>query len=415
MKNFYKQNRRNLMDQLNNYSLVIIYSGEAPLKSGSERYPFSVNKNFYYLTGINQPGCILVMYKVNNQLVEHLFIHKDDVKNIRFNGEYLSKIHAVEISLIEDVLHHDQFNEIINNVFKYPINVYLDLERHSISDPDSLALAFAKELEKKYPSLKIQNIYNKIARLRMVKNEYEIEQIKMAIEYTRIAFNKTVKLIKPGVKENALNNEFIYQLKKTGADDVAFNPIIASGANGLILHASPRNKVLAKDELVVFDVGAEVNLYKCDIARSVPTDLIFSSVHKKLVELVIEVQESIIHMVKPGINLHDLNVIASTRLAAKLVEHKLIDSSEEIEDVFNHAIGHHLGLDTHDASIINEPLAVNNVIIIEPGIYLKNKNLGIRIEDVLLVTENGNIILSNKIAKRIDEIEALKRGEGHDK
>ena len=411
MSNFYQQNRRNLIDQLNNYSLVIIYSGEAPLKSGSERYPFSVNKNFYYLTGIKQAGSILVIYKVNNQIREHLFIHKDDSRNIRFDGMFLSKTNAAEISKISDVLNVEQFSEVINSIFKYPVTLYLDLERHSFSDPDSLALSFAKDLEKKYPSIKINNVYNHLAKLRMIKNEEEISLIKQAIAKVEIAFNQTVKMVVPNVEEVTLNNEFIYNLKKAGADDVAFNPIIGSGANGLILHAQPRHKKFGGHELVVLDVGAEFNLYKSDIARSIPVDAKFSSEQKQLVNLVIEVQEALIKLVKPGINLHDLNLAASNMLASRLLALKLISSQNEIEMVFNHSVAHHIGLDTHDATIINEPLSINNVITIEPGIYLKNKNIGIRIEDMLLLTKDGNIVLSNKIAKYPDEIEALKRGE----
>lgn len=411
MINFYQQNRRNLIDQLNNYSLVIIYSGEAPLKSGTERYPFSVNKNFYYLTGINQAGSILVIYKVNNQIHEHLFIPKDDSRNIRFDGMFLSKAKASEISKIDDILSLEQFSEIINSVFKYPVTVYLDLERHSFSDPDSLALSFAKDLEKKYPSIKINNVFNHLAKLRMIKNEGEIELIKQAVNKVAIAFNQTVKMIIPNVEEVTLNNEFIYNLKKAGADDTAFNPIIGSGANGLILHAQPRHKKFEEHELVILDVGAEVSLYKSDIARCIPVDTKFSGEQKILVTLVIEVQQALIKLVKPGLNLHDLNLIASKMLADRLLALKLINNPEEIEMVFNHSVAHHIGLDTHDATVINEPLAINNVITIEPGIYLKNKNIGIRIEDMVLVTKDGNIVLSNKIAKDPDEIEALKRGE----
>jgi Xaa-Pro aminopeptidase len=411
MINFYQQNRRNLIDQLNNYSLVIIYSGEAPLKSGSERYPFSVNKNFYYLTGIKQAGSILVIYKVNNQIHEHLFISKDDSRNIRFDGMFLSKAKASEMSKIDDILSLEQFSEIINSVFKYPVTVYLDLERHSFSDPDSLALSFAKDLEKKYPSIKINNVFNHLAKLRMIKNEGEIELIKQAINKVAIAFNQTIKMIIPNVEEVTLNNEFIYNLKKAGADDIAFNPIIGSGANGLILHAQPRHKKFEVHELVILDVGAEVSLYKSDIARCIPVDTKFSDEQKILVTLVIEVQQALIKLVKPGLNLHDLNLVASKMLATRLLALKLINSQHEIEIVFNHSVAHHIGLDTHDATVINEPLAINNVITIEPGIYLKNKNIGIRIEDMVLVTKDGNVVLSNKIAKYPDEIEALKRGE----
>ena len=411
MINFYQQNRRNLIDQLNNYSLVIIYSGEAPLKSGSERYPFSVNKNFYYLTGINQAGSILVLYKLNNQIHEHLFIPKDDSRNIRFDGMFLSKANASEMSNIAQVLHLEQFSDTINKVFKYPVSVYLDLERHSFSEPDSLALSFAKDLEKKYPSIKIYNIFNHLAKLRMIKNELEIDLIKQAINKVEIAINQTIKMIVPNVEEVSLNNEFIYNLKKAGADDTAFNPIIGSGANGLILHAQPRHKKFGVHELVILDVGAEVSLYKSDIARCIPVDIKFSEEQAQLVTLVIEVQEALIKLVKPGLNLHDLNLAASKMLATRLLELKLISSLQEIDQVFNHSVAHHIGLDTHDATIINEQLAINNVITIEPGIYLKNKNIGIRIEDMLLVTEKGNIVLSNKIAKYPKEIEALKRGE----
>ena len=155
--NIYQQNRSNLLESLNPYSLVILYAGEAPLKSGTEYYPFSVNKNFFYMSGVNLAGAVLVMIKINNVIEEHIFIRKDDVKKIRFNGQGLDLTQVKEISKVKEVHYLDSFTEVINHIFRYPVTLFLDLERHSFLDADTIAQSFAKEMEKKYPSVKIQN------------------------------------------------------------------------------------------------------------------------------------------------------------------------------------------------------------------------------------------------------------------
>ena len=406
--NIYQQNRSNLLESLNPYSLVILYAGEAPLKSGTEYYPFSVNKNFYYMSGVNLAGAVLVMIKINNVIEEHIFIRKDDVKKIRFNGQGLDLTQVKEISKVKEVHYLDSFTEVINHIFRYPVTLFLDLERHSFLDADTIAQSFAKEMEKKYPSVKIQNVYNHIAKLRMVKNDYEIKQIKQACKITETAFKLLLKDVKAGISEQALKHKFEYHAKEAGADDLAFNPIIAAGSNGLILHGKSRSHKLESHELLIVDVGVETNLYKCDITRTILIDENANLFNHQLLIGVIEVQDAILKIVKPGITFHDLNLVATKMLAAKLIELKVITDPSEIDNIFIHAIGHHIGLDTHDANIINQPLAVNAVITIEPGIYLKNYNLGIRIEDTVLITNDGCEVLSGNIPKKPSDINKLR-------
>jgi Xaa-Pro aminopeptidase len=408
MASIYQDNRRHLIENLNPYSLVILYAGEAPLKSGSEYFPFCVNKNFYYMTGINLAGAILVLIRINNNLEEHLFIRKDDFKKVKFEGTSLNLNQVKEISGAKEVHYLEAFPEIINSIFRYPITLYLDLERHSFLDPDTVAQSFAKEMEKKYPSLKINNVYNHIAKQRMVKNTYEIEQIKQACAITAKAFKQLLKDIKPGISEKLLAHKFGYLAFEAGADDLAFKPIIAAGSNGLVLHGSSRDHNLALNEVLIVDIGVEVKNYKCDIARTILVDNNTNHFNHQLIIAIIEVQETIIKALKPGLTFHDLNLLAAKLLANKLIELKVINEVSEIENIFIHSIGHHLGLDTHDASVINEPIKENAIITIEPGIYLKNHNLGIRIEDTVLITATGCEVLSKEIPKSIIEINKLR-------
>lgn len=413
MKNNYQQNRRNLLDSLNPYSLVILYGGEAPLKSGTEYYPFSVNKNFYYMSGINLAGAVLVMVKLNNTIEEHIFIRKDDFKKIKFDGNSINLSDVKAISGAKEVHYLDDFPQVINSIFRYPVTLYLDLERHSFLDADTIAQSFAKEMEKKYPSMKINNVFNHIAKLRMVKNQDEINHIKKACHYTEIAFKKLIKDIKAGIGEKTLKNKFSYYALEAGADDLAFNPIIAAGANGLILHGQAIDHKLLGHEMLIIDVGVESNHYKCDITRTLSVELEANLFNHQLLQAVIEVQEAIIKSLKPGVTFHDLNLLAAKLLASRLIELKVINDVNEIENIFIHSIGHHIGLDTHDANVINEPIKANSVITIEPGIYLKNHNLGIRIEDTILVKSDGVEVLSRNIPKTLSDLNKIRNEKNH--
>ena len=175
-----------------------------------------------------------------------------------------------------------------------------------------------------------------------------------------------------------------------------------------MLHGKSRPHKLESHELLIVDVGVETNLYKCDITRTILIDENANLFNHQLLIGIIEVQDAILKLVKPGITFHDLNLVATKMLAAKLIELKVITDPSEIDNIFIHAIGHHIGLDTHDANIINQPLAVNAVITIEPGIYLKNYNLGIRIEDTVLITNDGCEVLSGNIPKKPSDINKLR-------
>ncbi|MCD6102248.1 MAG: Xaa-Pro dipeptidase, partial [Candidatus Cloacimonetes bacterium] len=231
---------------------------------------------------------------------------------------------------------------------------------------------------------------------------------------------------KPGMMEYELEAYFKFECIKRGEKKLAFSPIVASGKNATILHYEKNNSKIEKNDLVLLDVGAKYQEYNADISRTFPASGKFNKRQKEVYNEVLQIQKKIINSVKPGITIKELQTKTIELITEALFRLKLItkkskvspppspdisgaatDDSEEYKKYYMHGVSHHLGLDTHDLSDREEKLQVGNVITVEPGIYIKEEKIGVRIEDDVLVTKNGCEVLSSKIPKEIEEIERI--------
>lgn len=404
-KEFFENNRKKLFDAMENESLLLLFSGNAPKKSLDEQYSFCVNRNFYYETGINEANDILLLTKVNNKEKAYLFISRNDEVKAKWVGKTLSIQEAKDLSGIENIFYLDQFEVLVDEYFALVNTVYLDLERQSFEDRLTKSEIFKEELEVVCPSIQVIDCYNIIAEHRMVKEECEVELIKKAIDITRLGIESLMKNSKSNIFEYELEAEFDYTIKKNGASGFAFKTIAASGINGAVLHYSSNNSLIEDDSLILFDLGAEYALYKADITRTFPANGKFTERQKQIYEIVLRGQDLIISNVKEGITLKELNNILIDFYAEALMGIELISSKEEVSKYYYHGVSHHLGLDTHDASLRNAPLKKGAVITVEPGLYIEEEKIGIRIENDVLVTEDGCIDLASDIIKTVDEIE----------
>jgi len=258
----------------------------------------------------------------------------------------------------------------------------------------------------KYLPRKCKNALNVMKKMRSQKDKYEIESIKKAIEITKEALYYTWKNMEPGMHEYEIKAMINYQIKKRNAK-VAFNTVVAAGPNAVILHYPEGDRKLEENDMVLFDVGARWNGYSADISRTVPASGSFTERQKKFYKAVLKANKKSIKNVSKGKTLKDLNNEAKKILVNKLKDLNIIDDKEELKKYYYHSIGHHLGLDTHDLAYRTEQLSDKSVITIEPGLYFKDKGLGIRIEDDIYIDGDDNINLSENIIKEIDEIESL--------
>lgn len=408
-KDTYVENRSRFTKTLENNSIVILFSGKPCRKTGDELYQFTPNRNFYYLTGIQQEKHIVVLSKFKDVANEKLFLQDIDLDKEAWNGKTLRDNEGKDISGIEDVTYIKDFNSYISRLINgsEEVKLYLDLDREDIEEGDSVANIFAKQIKDKYPQVSIKNLSSKIAPLRMVKSEQEIAEMKKAIDITIDGVKSLMKNVKIGMKEYELEAYFDFECKIKGVKDLAFRTIAASGKNATILHYVENSSELKEGDLILFDLGAQWNLYNADITRVFPVNGKFTDRQKKVYEAVLRVNKAVIKKIKPGINSKELNIWARDLIAEECIKLGLIDEKEKVSKYYWHSIGHSLGLDTHDLGIQGREFifAEGMVFTVEPGIYISEENIGIRIEDDILVTKDGCEVLTKSMIKEIVEIE----------
>lgn len=406
-KDFFIKNRERLAEKLEDNSIVVLFAGDAPYKSADYKYSWVQNRNFYYITGFPREKAIFMLLKMGGKTYESLYIERQDPVMARWVGERLSDKETIELTGIENVKYLDQFQDGFGRATgRLELeNLYLDLERQEYGIRKTEAQEFAREVLTRYPHLKINNVFSKIADLRLVKTEEEIELIKKAIEITKEGIYNMWSHAEPGMMEYELEAFFDYSLKKNGVRFTAFNNIVGSGHNGTVLHYEDNCCKAEDNTLVLLDLGAQHKLYNGDISRTFPVNGKFTERQKEVYNAVLRAQKAIEAAVKPGVLWNDINELAKKELAKGCMELGLIKEESELQKYYFHTFGHHLGLDTHDVGDYNIPLQPGMVLTNEPGLYIPEESIGVRIEDDLLVTEDGCINLAKDIIKEVDEIE----------
>lgn len=411
IKNIYKINRNNLLDKIKDNSMVILFAGKAIQKTGDQNYPFTPNRNFYYLTGIKEEEHILVMSKINGVKSSKLYIKDINLELEKWNGKTIRKEEAIEVSAVDEVKFKSQFDADIHGMItmKEEINLYLDLERLGLNGNEKISHKFANEIVIKYPQVRVNNIYSKIGELRLRKSDEEVEKIKKAIEITKSGIERLMTEARIGMKEYELEAYFDFNCKLKGATDLAFTTIAAAGKNATTLHYIDNNAELKDNDLILFDLGAEYNCYNADISRTFPVNGKFTVRQKEVYNSVLKVNEEIIKSIKPGMRYKDINEKATDLIADECIKLGLIEDKKDVKKYYYHSIGHSLGMDTHDIETPHRDITFEPGVVftVEPGIYIEEEGIGIRIEDDILVTEDGAINLSSDIIKTVDEIEAF--------
>jgi Xaa-Pro aminopeptidase len=402
-KEFYHGNRNKVLDRIKDNSILILFAGKAPKKSADENYPFTVNRNFYYLTGIEEEQHILLLSKINGVSKECIFIKEVDEVLEKWEGKTIRKEEVYPLCKIEDVRYLGGFNDFIEKLLlgNEEINLYLDLEKENYS------YNYIKEIKDKYHNMRINNCYKIIGNLRLIKTEDEVNRIRKAIEITIEGVETLMKNAKAGMKEYELEAYFDFVCKKNGVKDFAFKTIAAAGKNATTLHYITNDSELKDGDLILFDLGAQYKFYNGDISRTFPINGKFAERQKEVYEAVLRVNKEIIRQMKPGINFIELNKAAKSLIAKECINLGLITKEEEVSKYYYHSIGHSLGMDTHDIELEgrNVNFEPGMIYTVEPGIYIEEEGIGIRIEDDILITESGNEVLTKNMIKSVEDIE----------
>ena len=407
---FFTKNREKLAQFLEADSLAIISAASLVSKSSDLNYPFHQNTSFYYFTGILEPDCLLLLLpssKINKFVTtkkNFLFIPPISPKKEQWSGEMLNKEKAQSVSGVENVMKLEDFWTVFQAQQNWKKTLYI--ENNIIHTLPKFSQVVQK-IQKQNPALEIKKLDFTIASLRAKKQSVEILQIQKAIDITQTALEKIFQKI----KDKKINNEkqiaaeLTYQYKLQSSEGHAFNPIVASGKNAITLHYEDNNQSLKSEDLLLIDTGAMWGMYNSDITRVIPISGKFTDKQKFYYELVLEMQLQIIDTLKIGMSWWELYQKADKIQAKILKKAKIIQNETEQKSYTVHRIGHPLGLDVHDIYNQDDKLEEGNLLTIEPGLYLPEENIGIRIEDDILLTKKGIKNLSSKIPKTVKEIE----------
>ncbi len=410
-KKIFKKRREKLLKMMEKNSILLLESASFKEKNNENNYIYRQSSNFFYLTGFTEPHSSLLLCKGEKEEKEMLFVEENNPYYEVWTGKKKSDIQVKEETGIENVYYNKDFYFYFGNYVNNGVICYFDFMNSQVRELLDFTHYKISKLREHFPQIRsFIPVNNLIYPLRAIKDEYEIESIQKAIDITKEGIINCMKKSEPEMYEYQIQAELEYIFLKNGVFIPAFNSIVAAGKNGATLHYTSNNQKVKKDDLILIDCGAEYNFYSADITRVFPPKRNFSEREKKLYVPLLEIQEEIIDSVRPGISLKDLNEETNDLIAKLLIKLKYIQDKKDLKKYYPHSVGHMLGLDTHDISMIPRympELKDGMVLTIEPGIYIPKENIGIRIEDDILVTKNGYKNLSLSIPKRIKDIEKI--------
>ncbi len=408
-----QEHRNRLYDTLPEGGLVLCYAGVPLHTNEDDYYNFEVNSQFFYLTGLERENMVFLAAKAGGTVHETLFIEEADPLHERWTGKMPTKDEASQTSGIQDVRFVGDVPAAISRYMgRYNMEyAYFDLYRCGVSDPDDYNTVKAREFARLYPAVALRDLHKACVPLRECKDADEITLVKKAVDTTRQGLEHVMKTLKPGMTEYQAQAHFEYVCKSLGAVRFAFNTISASGKNGCMMHYNTNRDEIRPGSLLLMDLGAKHGNYCSDITRTYPADGTYTPRQKEIYRLVLKANLAVAEAARPGVTLKDLNDLAKTILGEGLVGLGLIQDAKDVGKYYMHSVSHSIGIDCHDASFVGDVLRPGWIISDEPGLYIDEEEIGIRIEDDLLITENGCEVLSKDIIKDPDEIERFMRGE----
>lgn len=419
-KNLFVTNRKNFSNSLNKKSIAIFNANDEFPRSGDQTHVFKQNADLFYLTGIDQEQTILLLFPdcPNPLYKEVLFLRQTSEYIAVWEGHKYTIEEARKASGIQSIFWIDEFWNIFQSIIHYAETIYLntnenDRYSHQVPYRD---LRFILDLKQRFPLHHYERAAPILRQLRAIKSDIEIEQTQKACNITRDAFVRILKFIKPGVKEYEIEAEIIHEFIRQGGTGHAYSPIIASGVNANILHYNDNNQICKDGDVILFDFGAEYGNYNADLSRSVPVNGRFTKRQKDVYNSVLNVMNEAKKMLVAGTIWNDYQEEVGKVMENELISLGLLDKHDVAKQdpamplykkYFMHGVSHHLGLDVHDFASRYEPFAVGNILTCEPGIYIQEEGLGIRLENDILITASGNTDLMADIPLEADEIESI--------
>ena len=398
----FESRRQRILDKMEDNSIAVLYSGIEHHVSADEYDLFTAhaNRNFFYLTGLRRDNMVLVLDKCVEPAQTILFIEEADPLMERWYGRKVTMEEAEEISGIDEVEYIDEFESALDRMMTREdvYTAYFDTYRHQKMDLPDYNVVKANEFKADYPGVTVKNLFPLVAEERMQKDEDEIELTKKAIALTKDGLCNVMANLKPGMKEYQAQADFDYIVRRGGAEWTAFPTM---------LHYDTNRETIEDGTLLLLDLGARVDGYNSDITRTYPANGKFTERQKQVYDIVLAANRKIVEVAKPGMTTKELNEVCKEVLADGLIKLGLIKESVEVSKYYMHGVSHHLGIDVHDVTVdYNKKLRPGAIISDEPGLYIDEWEIGIRIEDDVLITEDGAVCLSEDIIRTTEDIEA---------
>jgi Xaa-Pro aminopeptidase len=415
-------NRKNLVKQLKENSVVVVNANDIMPTNADGAMRFRQNSDLFYLTGVDQEETILVICPdfPDKKYREVLFLRETSEHIARWEGHKLTKDEAREATGIETILWVSEFPKLFNTmmVMGDVERVYLNTNDHYRADVpvESRDSRFIKSCQDKYPLHRYERLAPLMHKLRSIKSEEEIELMQRACDITEKAFRRILKFVKPGVIEYEIEAEYSHEFLRNGSRGFAYEPIIASGVNSCVLHYIENNKPCNAGDVLLLDVGAEYANYNADLTRTIPVDGKFTKRQKDVYNAVLRVKRAAIKILKPGVPYFEYHKEVQKIMEGELIDLKLLDKKDVknqpkekplFTKYFMHGTGHQLGLDVHDVGNMYHKMQVGQVWTVEPGIYIAEEGLGVRIENNVVLRKNGVLDLMKNTPVEVEEIEEI--------
>ncbi len=414
-------NRERFVKKMQKNSIAIFVSNEEVPHNADALYKYKPNSSLFWLTGIRQEDSMLILFPDNPdpKYREVLVLVRPNELKEKWDGKRLRAAEATAINGIKTIVWTDVLPALLQAWMHAAENVYLDSNEHDRKGSwlDTAQTRYIKHIQERYPLHNYLRAARIMHELRAVKTQYEIEVIQKAIDITENAFRRLLQFIEPGVWEYEIEAEIVHSFLSQRATGEGYNSIIASGDNARVLHYIFNNNQCKDGELILMDFGAEYGGYNADLTRTVPVNGKFTPRQKEIYNACLQVHHYCAGILKPGITIAEYHEKAGDEFTKQYLKLGLITKADvKNEDPQNrayrkytyHGISHHLGIDVHDLGPnFYQPIKAGMVFTIEPGIYIEEEKMGIRIENNFWLTKNGNIDLMKNIPIEADDIERL--------
>mgnify|MGYP001474165168 FL=1 len=416
--NLFINNRKLLSAKLVENSIAIFNANDIMPTNSDGTMPFKQNSDLFWLSGVDQEESVLAIVKNNNQVQEMLFLKETNEHIAIWEGAKLDKELAQKNSGVEKIYWLNQMDEVLNINIEKANKVYLNKNIHSrsTSEVETRDDRFRKTLTKKHPKKEIVEVAPIMHELRFIKSEIEIELMKHACDITEKGLRRILPIIKPGIMEYQIEAELMHEFLSNRSAGFAYQPIIGSGVDSCVLHYIDNNKMCKDGDILLMDFGAEYANYASDLTRTVPVNGRFSERQKNVYNAVHRVMKEATNMLRPGTDHKKMQQEVIKIMEEELINLGLFDkedvkrqdpSKPMYKKYFMHGTSHSLGLDVHDVGDTSTPMQPGMVFTCEPGIYIREEGIGIRLENDVLVTSGDPDDLMKNIPIDYQEIESL--------